>query len=67
MSSTYPTDDRYTKTPGAPDILLHYNYYEPPSGTKGKGLKRSVTLTLTLTLTVRHEGQGLEAIGESCP
>lgn len=33
----------YTKTPGAPDILLHYNYYEPPVGSKKKGLKRSMS------------------------
>ena len=30
----------YTDTPGAPDILLHYNYYEPPLGTKPRGMRR---------------------------
>ena len=32
----------YTKTPGAPDILLHYNYYEPPVGSRRAGLKRAL-------------------------
>ena len=36
VSGSY-ADSVYTNAVGAPDILLHYNYYEPPCGSKRKG------------------------------